>query len=78
MRHYRHVPRHSHQRAAARRCRTHRAEHVGTSRIAPLPIREARGCEAAGQGTSRAVSKDPDCWGRLVLILLRLIGGGRR
>ena len=93
MRHHRHVPR-CHRSAAARRCRSHRLESPshryrdpsgtwdrtrrGTSRIAPLAIREARGHEGAGQGADPVRREDPDWWGRLILILLRLIGGGRR
>lgn len=49
----------------------------GTSRIAPAPIREPRGHEAAGQVGSPAVSKEPDCRGRLAVKLLRLLGGRR-
>ena len=48
-----------------------------TSRIALPPIREPRVSEDAGQGTSLAVSKDPDCRGRLAVKLLRLLGGRR-
>ena len=49
----------------------------GTSRIAPAPIREPRGHETAGQVGSPAVSKEPDCRGRLAVKLLRLLGGRR-
>jgi len=49
----------------------------GTLRIAPAPIREPHGREGAGQGTSRAVCRDPDFWGRLAVKLLRLLGGRR-
>ena len=48
-----------------------------TSRIALPPVREPRGCEDAGQAGSLAVSKDPDCRGRLAVKLLRLLGGRR-
>lgn len=48
-----------------------------TSRIALPPIREPRGREAGGQGTSLAVPRDPDCRGRLAVKLLRLLGGWR-
>ncbi len=47
------------------------------SRIAPSAIREPRGREGAGQGASPAVSRDPDCRGRLAVKLLRLLGGRR-
>lgn len=64
------------QRATGRpRSRPHQKR--GISRIAPPPIREPRGCEDAGQGTSLTVSKDPDCRGRLAVKLLRLLGGRR-
>lgn len=92
MRYHRHVPR-CHRSAAARRCRSHRRARPshryrdpsgardrtrrGTSRIAPLAIREARGHEGAAQGANLVRREDPDCWGRSVVILLRLIGGGR-
>ncbi len=49
----------------------------GASRIAPPAIREPRGHGAAGQAGSLAVSKDPDCRGRLAVKLLRLLGGRR-
>lgn len=48
-----------------------------TSRIALPPIREPRGYEDAGQASSPAVAKDPDCRGRLAVKLLRLLGGRR-
>jgi hypothetical protein len=48
-----------------------------TSRIASLAIREPRGHKRGGQAGSPAVSKDPDCRGRLAVKLLRLLGGRR-
>jgi len=64
------------QRAPGRpRSRTRQKR--GISRIAPPPIREPRGCEDAGQGTSLAVPYDPDCRGRCAVKLLRLLGGRR-
>jgi hypothetical protein len=84
MPHHRHI----HHRGAMRRCFEHDQVHPrsrrerpnalgwrGTSRIGPAPNREARTSEAAGQGRDRAPGRDPDCWGRLQLILSRLIGG---
>lgn len=64
------------EQAAGRR-RSGAGRKGGTSRIAPGPTREPRGSEAAGQGGSLAVSKDPDCRGRLAVKLLRLLGGRR-
>lgn len=64
------------ERAPGRR-RSRAGRTRGTSRIAQPSIREPRGCEAAGQAGSLAVSKDPDCRGRLAVKLLRLLGGRR-
>ena len=62
---------------APRRRRSGTGQKRGTSRIALPPTREARGHEDAGQAGSVAVSKDPDCRGRLAVKLLRLLGGRR-
>ena len=78
---------HTHHRGGARSCsrrdstQRSRPEQPsaiawpGTSRIGPAPNREARVPKVAGQGRIRAPRRDPDCWGRLQLILSRLIGG---
>ena len=64
------------ERAPGRR-RSGAGRKRGTSRIAPVPIREPRWREVAGQAGSLAVSRDPDCRGRLAVKLLRLLGGRR-
>ncbi len=92
MRHHRQVPR-CQRPDPARRCRTQRRptdsgrrrnpmtgrfpEAGETSRIGPPPTREGWGRKAAGQGRDRARRRDPDCWGRMQLIVFRLIGGRR-
>jgi hypothetical protein len=92
MRHHRHVHR-CHRPHPARRCRAHRRFVVarrrrrptsssipqdrGTSRIGPAPSREVGVGKDAGRGRDPARRRDPDCWGRLQLILSRLIGGRR-
>lgn len=62
------------ERATGRR-RSRICQEWVNSRIGQPPIREARGHEAAGQRTTRAVGRDPDCRGRLAVKLLRLLGG---
>jgi hypothetical protein len=64
---------HVHQQSRQERSGAH--TNRGTSRIGPAPTREARTHEGAGQSRDRAPGRDPDCWGRLQLILSRLIGG---
>lgn len=90
MHHHRHVPRCRYHRAA-RRCRVRcsacrpagrpvtrpSAMRGTTSRIGAGPIRDSHGDEAAGQKARPALGEEPDCWGKLVVKLLRLIGGRR-
>jgi hypothetical protein len=49
----------------------------GTSRIGQPAVRDPRGHEPAGRSADPESRRDPDCWGRLQVILSRLIGGRR-